>query len=208
MGLKEWIIPQDKVFFSLLEKQSGIVLDAATLLHNMMNDYNGVDEKVKKMKKLEKQSDEVVKEIVHKLNNSFITPLDHEDISILTTSYDDVLDYMEGVAVRMQMFEINKADAAMKSFTDIILESVKEINSALKQMRKINQHQMGKSIEKIHSLENKSDDLYDNTIPKLFKKNDLKKILIMKEIYEQLEGIVDKCQDVGLVVQDIVMKNS
>jgi len=208
MGIKEWLIPQDKVFFSLIEKQSGIILEAANLLHDMVNDYSDLEKKIEKIKSLENQSDELVKEIFYKLNTTFITPLDHEDISSISTSYDDVLDYIEGVAVRMHMFKIDKPDGVIKDFVDIIVESVKEIDSALKQMRKINHHEMRKKFEKVHSLENKSDSLFDSAMPKLFQENDYKKILIMKDIYEDLEETADKCQDVCLVIQDIVMKNS
>jgi len=208
MGLKEWIIPQDRVFFSLLEKESDIVLRAANLLLSIVSDPGGLGEKVDDIRKLEKQSDEVVEEIFYRLNRTFVTPIDHEDISTLSTTYDDVLDYIEGIAVRMRMFKIIHPSNEVKRFVSIIVEAVEEIDFIVRQMRKINHRQVRDGLEKIHVLENKSDDLFDGVIPALFEENDLKKIMIMKDIYEQLEEIADKCQDVALVIQDIVIKNA
>jgi len=207
MGLKEWIIPQDRVFFSLLE-ESDIVLRAANLLLSIVSDPSGLGEKVDDIRKLEKQSDEVVEEIFYRLNRTFVTPIDHEDISTLSTTYDDVLDYIEGIAVRMRMFKIIQPSNEVKRFVSIIVEAVEEIDFIVRQMRKINHRQVRGGLEKIHVLENKSDDLFDGVIPALFEENDLKKIMIMKDIYEQLEEIADKCQDVALVIQDIVIKNA
>jgi predicted phosphate transport protein (TIGR00153 family) len=208
MGFKEWIVPQDKVFFSLLEKESGIVMEASRLLLEVVNNPVDFEENVDKIRRLEKQCDEVVEEIFYKLNRTFITPIDHEDISTLSTTYDDVLDHMEGIAVRMRMFKTIQPSDIVKRFVAIIVEAVEEIDSAIRQMRKVSHRQIRDSLEKIHVLENKSDDLYDRAIPALFEENDVKKILIMKDIYEQLEEIADKCQDVALVIQDIVIKNA
>jgi uncharacterized protein Yka (UPF0111/DUF47 family) len=91
---------------------------------------------------------------------------------------------------------------------DIIEKQVVEVNEALKQVRKIKQEEMEKRFEKVHSLENEADDLHDNTMVKLYKEKDPVKIIIMKEIYDFLEEITDKCEDVCLVIQDIVLKNS
>lgn len=208
MGLKEWIIPQDRVFFSLLEKESSLVMQAASLLLSIVNSSSGFEEKIDKIRELEKQCDEVVEEIFYKLNRTFITPIDHEDLSTLSTTYDDVLDYIEGIAVRMRMFRVVQPGDVVKRFVSIIVEAIEEVDSAIRQLRKVNQRQIGDSLEKIHLLENKSDDLFDSIIPALFEENDVKHILIMKDVYEQLEGIADKCQDVALVIQDIVIKNA
>lgn len=208
MGLKEWIIPQDRAFFSLLERESSLVMQAASLLLSIVNSSSGFEEKIDKIRRLEKQCDEVVEEIFYKLNRTFITPIDHEDLSTLSTTYDDVLDYIEGIAVRMRMFRVVQPGDVVRRFVSIIVEAIEEIDSAIRQLRKINQRQIADSLEKIHLLENKSDDLFDSIIPALFEENDVKHILIMKDVYEQLEGIADKCQDVALVIQDIVIKNA
>jgi predicted phosphate transport protein (TIGR00153 family) len=208
MGFKEWIIPQDKVFFNLLEEQAELVLKAAELFKKMINNYNTFGVKMKRMAALEHEGDEIVHKIFQKLNRTFITPIDHEDISKLASLYDDVLDYIDAVAGKIHLFKLKKADGVIKEFADLIVRQVKEVNSALKQIRKIRQEEIDKTFKKIHTIENKADDLCDEAIAKLFKEKDPIKIMIMKDIYEFLEQITDKCEDVCLVIQDIVIKNA
>jgi predicted phosphate transport protein (TIGR00153 family) len=208
MSFKEWIIPQDKIFFELLEKQSELVLKAATLFKKMLNEPEDFTENIKKMKLLEHEGDEIVHQMIHKLHKSFITPIDQEDLADLTSLYDDVLDYIDSVANRIFLFQIKKPDNIIIKFADIIEKQVAEVNNALKQIRKIKQEEIEKSFKKVHSLENVADDLHDDSIVNLFKAKDPIKIIIMKEIYDFLEEITDKCEDVCLVIQDIVLKNA
>jgi len=207
MGFKEWIIPQDKVFFNLLEEQAELVLKAAELFKAMINDYNTFGVKMKRMRALEHEGDDIVHEIFHKLHKTFITPIDHEDISKLASAYDDVLDYIDAVAGKIHLFKLKNPDGVIKKFADIIVKQVIEVNSALKQIKKIRQTEIEKRFKEVHKLENKADDLCDEAIAKLFKEKDPVKIIIMKDIYEFLEQVTDKCEDVCLVIQDIVMKN-
>lgn len=208
MSFKEWIIPQDKIFFELLEKQSELVLKAATLFKEMLNEPADFTENIKKMKHLEHAGDEIVHQMIHKLHKSFITPIDQEDLADLTSLYDDVLDYIDSVANRIFLFQVKKPDSIIIKFADIIEKQVAEVNNALKQIRKIKQEEIEKSFKKVHSLENVADDLHDDSIVNLFKEKDPIKIIIMKEIYDFLENITDKCEDVCLVIQDIVLKNA
>ena len=208
MGFKEWIIPQDKVFFNLLEEQADLVLKAAILFKKMLNEPENYAINIKRMKVIEHEGDEIVHRMIHRLHKSFITPIDQEDLANLTSLYDDVLDYIDSVANRIFMFEIKQPDEVIKKFADLIEKQVMEVNEALKHVRKLKQEEMEKRFEKVHSLENIADDLHDSTMVKLYKEKDPVKIIIMKEIYDFLEGITDKCEDVCLVIQDIVLKNA
>jgi predicted phosphate transport protein (TIGR00153 family) len=208
MSFKEWIIPQDKVFFEILEKQSVLVLKAAKLFKKMLNEPEDFSENIKKMKLVEHEGDEIVHQMIHKLHKSFITPIDQEDLAKLTSLYDDVLDYIDSVANRIFLFKIKKQDEVVLRFAEIIEKQVAEVNNALKQIRKMKQKEIEESFKKVHSLENVADDLHDDSIVALFKEKDPIKIIIMKEIYDFLEEITDKCEDVCLVIQDIVLKNA
>ena len=208
MGFKEWIIPQDKVFFNLLEQQAELVLDAAELFQKMINNYNSFDVKIKRMHALEHEGDEIVHEMFHKLNKTFITPIDHEDISKLTSVFDDILDLIDAVTNKIYLFKIKKADGVIKVFADIIAGQMKEVNGCLTHIRKINPQEIDKKFKIVHKLENQADDLCDNAIAKLVKEKNPVKILIMKDVYEFLENITDKIEDACLVIQDIVMKNA
>ncbi len=208
MSFKEWIIPQDKVFYNILKEQSKLVLEAATLFKEMLDQPNDYDENIKKMHRIEHEGDEIVHKMIHKLHKSFITPIDQEDLSKLTSLYDDVLDFIDSVANRIFIFEIKKRDDTIIKFADIIEKQVREVNEALKQIQKMKKDEIEKSFKKVHSLENIADDLHDDSMVMLFKEKDPIRIIIMKEIYDFLEGITDKCEDVCLVIQDIVLKNA
>jgi len=208
MGFKEWIIPQDKIFFNLIEEQSKLVLAGAKLFNEIVNDYKNLNEKVEKMNSIEHQSDEVVAEIMQKLHRSFITPIDHEDISKLCTTYDDVLDHIKSVANWIYIFKLKGPDGYIKTFAKLILKQIKEVNSAIARITKLKEEEIGKIFNRVHELEEQADDLRNESFAELFKDKDYRKIIIMKEIYEFLEDITDLVDDVCLVVQDIVIKNS
>jgi len=160
------------------------------------------------MNDTEHAGDEVVHKMVHKLHKSFITPIDQEDLSKLTCLYDDVLDYIDAVASRIELYNVDKNDELIKQFAEIIEEQVAEVNKAVKHIRKIKKEEIEKSFKKVHSLENVADDLHDNSTVKLFKETGAIYVIKMKEIYDFLEEITDKCEDVCLVIQDIVLKNA
>ena len=208
MGFKEWIIPQDKIFFNILEQQADLVLKGAQLFKKMVNNPENYAENMKEMRRIEHEGDEIVHKMIHRLHKSFITPIDQEDLADLTSLYDDVLDYIDSVANRIFMFEVKKPDEIIKEFASIIEKQVIEVNEALKHVRKMKQEEIENRSKQVHSLENVADDLHDKAIIRLFKEKDPIKIIIMKEIYDFLENITDKCEDVCLVIQDIVLKNA
>jgi len=208
MGFKEWILPQDKIFFNLLEEQAALVVKVAELFQTMLREYSSFGVLIKRMRVMEHEGDELVHKIFRKLNKSFITPIDQEDISKLASLYDDVLDLIDATANRIFLFKIEKPNDIIKEFADIIVQQVKEVNAATRQIRKINQVEIEKRFKAVHTLENEADDLHDFSIVELFKEKDPIKIMIMKDIYEFLEQITDKCEDVCLVIQDIVIKNA
>jgi uncharacterized protein len=208
MGFKEWIIPQDKIFFNILEQQAELVLKAAQLFKKMLDEPENFSENIKEMRHTEHEGDEIVHQMIHRLHKSFITPIDQQDLANLTSLYDDVLDYIDSVANRIFLFEIKEPDDIIKEFADLIEKQVAEVNEALKQIRKIKQQEMEKRFKQVHSLENLADDLHDKALVKLYKEKDPIKIIIMKEVYDFLEAITDKCEDVCLVIQDIVLKNA
>jgi predicted phosphate transport protein (TIGR00153 family) len=210
MGFKEWIIPQDKVFFTLIEKQSELVLSGAKLFKDIVKNYSvqKLDERFENVRELEHQSDEVVRIIVQKLHRSFITPIDHEDISRLCLTYDDVLDHINSVTNWIHLFELKNPDGAIEKFADLIIEQIKEVDSALKKISKIKEKEIGQIFDRVHKLEEEADNLRNDSFAKLFRENDLRKIIVMKEIYEFLERITDLVDDVCLIIQDIVIKNA
>jgi predicted phosphate transport protein (TIGR00153 family) len=207
LGLKEIFIPQDKVFFELLEKESQNVLEGARALKDFVNNFTDVPVKRDMIKEIEHEGDEIVHEIYLRLNKSFITPIDHEDIAKLASSYDDVVDFIYATANRLALYDVGQSTVVMKQFAEIILSSVEELDRAFASMRKLSKD-IDERCTEVDRLENVADVLLNESVADLFKSGDILQIVKLKEIYEHMEGTTDKCEDVGYVLRDIVMKNT
>lgn len=208
-SIRGLLFPQEGIFFELLEKQSKSVLKGAVLLHDLISSS---DHKAKayrkKMKDIEHEGDGIVHEIHTRLNSSFITPIDHEDISHLSTTYDDVLDYMYATINKIFIYDIRRFDATMCSISEIALSSCKEIDKAFGSMKKLSQKEIGKHFNAVHDMESKADEILDDAMAKLFAKKRFSEVLKYKEIYEILEETTDKCEDVIDILRGIVLKHS
>lgn len=209
MGLKEWIIPRDKQFYTLLESESENVLEGANVFLDMLNNYDDIAVKQDKIKQIEHRGDTIVHDIFEELNKAFITPIDHEDISKLATSFDDVLDYIDGTSIRLVLYEIKKPEENMIKLAEIIVKQAKELDLALKGLRNIkNPQEIEKRCIEVNRLENFADDIYKRSVAELFKRQDAIEIMKLKEVYERLEFATDKAEDAANVISDIVVKNS
>jgi len=208
MGLREWIIPQDAVFFELLSRQSQKADEASRILVELMDDFSGIATKRKMIKRLEHEGDGIVHDIYFRLNQTLIAPLEHEDIARLAMLYDDVLDYIFATANRLELYEIKKPTPAMKEFARIIREQVRHINRAMEGIREMRMEEMEKGCVAVHRLENEADNLLYTEISRLFRGRDAIEIIKLKEIYEHLEIVTDKCEQVGNALLDIRMKYS
>jgi len=208
MGLKEWLIPQDKIFFELLEKQSTLVLEGSNLLYDLLITYKDVGVKRQEIKDLEHKGDEVVHEIQDRLSKTFITPIDREDIDTLSCLYDDILDYTYTIVNKLYAYGIDEIPHPMISFSEIILKSVLALNKSFSNMRNLNQEKIEQHNIVVHFLENEGDELLSKTVADLFKQKNIITIIKYKELYEDLEKITDICEDVSNLLRTIVLKHS
>ncbi len=209
MGLKEWILPQDKHFFNMLENESNNVLDGSKAFLDMLKNYENIKEKAQKIKDIEHQGDDFVHEIFEELNKTFITPIDHEDISALASAFDDVLDYIDGTATRLVLYEIEKPEENMVKLAEVLVTQATELNIALSGLRNLkNAKEIEKRCIEVNRLENVADDIYKTSVAQLFKRKDAIEIMKLKEVYERLEFATDKCEDAANVISDIVVKSS
>ena len=206
MGLKDILIPQEKKFFDLLEELSSQVRIASTELSNVFVGSNNGS--LTKIEDLEHEGDKIVHNIYTLLDQSFITPIDREDISRLTILYDNVLDAIWDVTNRMNLMGPVEKLPYMHSFSIIIEKSVAEIDQALKLIRTMNREEIEKHVINVHTYENQADHLHDSTLTEIFQMDDIKELLKHKEILEKLEKTVDYCEDVSDVLRDIVTKYS
>jgi uncharacterized protein len=208
MNFREWLIPQDKVFFDLLEQESANVVEAAHKLDEMIEKFDRLGERRAEIKAIEHLGDEIVHTIYERVNATFVTPIDQDDITKLATLYDDVLDYMDAVANIITLYGISETTEPMRALAKTVRESVDAIHAAFGAMR----HKDGKEIDRrcveVNTSENAADVLMDDAVAQLFRENDVIKIMKLKEIYEQLEMVTDRCEDVSLELKDIVRRYS
>lgn len=209
MGVKEWIIPQEKHFFDMFDQQADVVLEGAEALMDMVTNFTQVAEKRDKIKDIEHKGDELVHHISDELTKTFVTPIDHDDISKLTSRLDDILDFIEAASHRMWSYEIKSVPPEMIKLTEVILASSREVNHAVKDLRNFKKkNEILTHFIEINRLENVGDDITHVAVAALFKKYDAVDIIKLKEIYEYLEEATDKCEDAADVIKDIFMKNS
>jgi uncharacterized protein len=209
MGLRELLIPHDKVFFDLFEKQAAVVKEAAWQLVALTEDFTNVKEKRHEIEKLEHKGDQITHDIYDQLNRTFITPLDPEEISRLASALDEVLDYVDGATEKMYYYGIDSTDAHMIELAKLIHMSTTEIEGAVKGIRSIKdpKYVEERCIE-VNRLENLADDVLAHAVTDLFKTTDAITIIKLKDIYEHLETATDYCEDVANVLSDIAIRHS
>jgi len=209
MGLRELLIPQDKIFFEMFEKQAATVREAAYLLVGLSEDFTNVKEKRHAIELLEHKGDQITHGIYEQLNRTFITPIDPEEISRLASTLDDVLDYIDGSSEKMFYYGIKNTDSHMVELSKLIHLSTIEIEGAVKGIRSIKDPRyIEERCIEVNRLENLADDVLAHATTDLFQTNDAISIIKLKDIYEHLETATDYCEDVANVLSDIAIRHS
>ncbi|TMI08465.1 DUF47 domain-containing protein [Candidatus Bathyarchaeota archaeon] len=208
MGLRELLIPREKIFFQLLEEESKNVLAGAVAFNELIQNFDHLSDNRNKMKDIEHHGDEIVHSIYDRLVKTFITPIDREDISKLASLYDDVLDYIYAAVNRLFLYEVELPTEPMRRFADLVLKSVREIDFAFASIQKIKASEIEARCNEVDTLENEADVVLNESVAALFKTNDAISIIKFKEVYELMETITDKCEDVVQVIRDIILEYS
>lgn len=207
MKLK-WLIPQEKKFFDLLEQYADLARECANLLLEMFSQFETREKKWREIKVIEKKGDELLHKIVDELNSTFVTPIDREDIYSLGNQMDDILDFIEGAAERVMLFEMGPLPSRLIEMTEILFQASKELASAMPMLRNSGKlHDMKKHYVEIHRLENRGDEISRTALAELFKTKDAVEIIKLKEIYEFVEEAIDRNEDVAVVLENLVMKH-
>lgn len=209
-GVLKFFLPKDKKFYNLFEQASQNLEAIAGKLVLCVNesDFNKRAAIIKEMEDLEHQNDDVTHEIFLELGRNFITPFDREDIHSLASALDDVADYIYAAAKKINFYKVNPIEQPIQKFADAILEAVLAVNEAVKELRNLkNTQKIIGCVIKINDVENQADDIFDLCIEQLFEnEHDIKTLIKKREIYQLMETVTDKCEDVGNVVESIVVK--
>jgi hypothetical protein len=201
------LIPKDTSFFQMFSAMSENLIAGAGALVGLFADYRDVDAKIDEIRRIEREGDELTHAILTKLNQTFITPFDREDIHQLASKLDDVLDFINASGARLVMYRITAPPPAAGELSGIILAQCQELQKAVSLMQK-NGNILAHCVE-INRLENEADLVSQRAIAKLFEyEKDPINLIKVKELLEFLERATDKAEDVANVLETVVLKNT
>ncbi|NOT51938.1 MAG: DUF47 domain-containing protein [Chitinophagaceae bacterium] len=203
-------MPKNKIFYELFEKAADNVSKMGTLLRNVVgeSDFDKRGALIMKVEDLEHANDEITHNIFTELGRNFITPFDREDIHYLATSLDDVADYIYAAAKKINFYKVNPNDPGMHKFSELIEEGAQQVKIAIGELRNMkNMRNITEALVKINSIENQGDDILDFSIDRLFNTEaDAKEVIKKRDIYQVMEIVTDKCEDVSNVIESIIIK--
>jgi predicted phosphate transport protein (TIGR00153 family) len=200
------LFPREEDFFALFRRQGGLVRRSCDLLHEMMERFDRLEERSKQLKDVEHQGDLVTHEIFERLNRTFITPLERDDIHDLASGLDDVMDAAEALGSRLLLFRVKGHTPEALQLTAILAGCGRQIEQAVEHLKDF-KGLMPFTIE-INRLENEADRISREAVADLFSgTHDLLDVMRWKEIYGRLEGAADRCEDVANVIEAIVLKS-
>jgi predicted phosphate transport protein (TIGR00153 family) len=201
------LIPRDNTFFDMFSEMSENLIAGARVMVDLFADYREVETKVAEIRRIERTGDEITHSVFTKLNQTFITPFDREDIHALASSLDDVLDFLNSAAARVIMYRITSPPPVALELSRLILLQCQEMHRALPLLRK-NGSILTYCVE-INRLENEADVVSRAAIGQLFdQEKDPITLIKTKELIETLELATDKAEDVANVLETVVLKNS
>jgi predicted phosphate transport protein (TIGR00153 family) len=201
------LIPREEKFFDMFEAAAQNIHRGAYLLKEMMEQYRDPEKQAYAIMEVEHQGDTITHDIIHKLNQTFITPIDREDIYALSSALDDVLDLIESVSDRMVMYKIKEPTETAKRLAGIIFKSAEEIVKGVGLLKALGD--VSPYCIEINRLENEADRVSRDAVAHLFESvRDPIQVLKWKELYEHLEEATDRCEDVANILENIVLKNS
>jgi len=207
MGIRQILIPQDKKFFESFHEQAQNILLSSQKLVSSFNDQLTIEQGRKEIRQIEHDNDQIVHSIYDRLNQSFVTPIDSNDILQLSSGYDSIIDFIYAAVNRFFLYKIPVADKPMRKFADMIAQCAQEIVKLTQALEKSRGKESNESAEEIDRLENEADELLNISVASLFEnKLDALDVIKTKEIYEFLEQTTDKFEDVALLLRDISLR--
>ena len=201
------LIPREVKFFEMFAELASNVTAGARLLTEILYDFKDVQKRVEQLKDIEHRGDEITHSVITKLNQTFITPFDREDIHRLAASLDDVLDYVYAAGERLVMYKISSAPAAASDLARVVMRQSEQMEQAVALLEK--QDRVLPYCVEINRLENEADSIARTAIGHLFEgEKDPIQLIKLKELYEVLERASDKAEDVANVLETVILKNA
>jgi hypothetical protein len=201
------ILPRDEKFYELFTELATKLTGSATLLCELFSNPSQLDAKVSRIKELEHQADNLTHDIIDRIDRTFVTPFDREDIHQLASELDDVIDLIDGTARRATIFRIQKTRPAAGVLADVLARAATCVEEGVRDMK--NAKHVYQISEKLKVLEEEGDAIYHDAMGVLFAEGgDALEVVKWKDLYDKIEDALDQCEDVGNVLQSIALKNA
>jgi predicted phosphate transport protein (TIGR00153 family) len=204
------LTPKDKKFIALFEQGTQNAVKIAQQLRDMVHIWGNLKERVGIIGDLEHQGDAITHQIFGQLHSHFITPFDREDIALLAHSIDDVTDFIHAAADAMFLYKVKRPTNKAKELVDIVLQVVAEVEKAVSEMHdRVGRKQLLKRCVEINRLENIGDGVYRSAMAELFDGSvDIADLIKWREIYNHMESVIDRCEDIANILEGVAIKYS
>lgn len=202
------LFPREGKFFDLFEEIADLIIEAAQQFQELLSDLPHSERRSRLIKDIEHKADEVTHRTIALLHSTFITPLDREDIHQLICKLDDIVDFIEAASQRVYLYGITKTTDEAVALADICFRSAEYVRKAVKGLQNLKlREEISKHCVEINRLENEADHALRSGMAKLFRDEpDTRQLIKLKEIYELLETVTDRCEDVANLIEGIVME--
>ena len=202
------LIPRETKFFRMFRDVSQNLTEGASLLHDILKNPQDLPVRINRLQEIEHHGDDMTHDIIRMLNQTFITPFDREDIHALTSSLDDVLDYVNSAATRMKLYRITTPPPAAADLAGLIVKQSEELSKAVSLLEEEHQKVLDHCVV-VNQLENEADRVSRQAIAELFEyEKDPIQLIKIKELYEVLETATDKAEDAANVLEAVVLKSA
>jgi len=208
--MKLKLFPTEYAFFDDFEQLATIIVEASRELLSLLAELPKSDQRAQRIKELEHDGDDVTHRVIERLHKTFLTPLDREDIHTLVTCLDDILDAIEAAGQQLDMYEIQSAPVEAREMAKVLVSASEAVRNAVKSLRDLRDRQtiLSTCVE-IAGLENRGDAVLRLGTARLFREEkDAVILLKWKDIYQNIEEALDRCQDVSNVIEGIVIESA
>jgi hypothetical protein len=204
------LMPREGKFFDLFNAHAERIVQGSRELAAMIGTFNDLDMHAQRIDACERSADKITHECITLLHRTFITPFDRDQIHALITAMDDILDLIQDVAESIALYDLRRVTPEAKQLSEICQMSCDRVKAAVELLTNVKRSEaILKCCEEIDRLESDADRVMRSALSKLFREeNDIKQVLKLRVIYELLESITDRCEDVANVVEGIVLENS
>jgi hypothetical protein len=203
-------LPRETSFFDFFEQHAALTVEGTKEFLSMVTTGANIPAKCRRISDIEHETDTITHRCVEALHKTFITPIDRDSIHRLITRMDDIMDYVEAAAERIELYELSVMTADVRDLSDVLHRSAMQVEHAMRGLRTLKEPQATlKLCIDINRLENEADMILRRSVARLFKESkDPIAIIKWKEIYENLENASDRCEDVANIIEGVILEHA